>query len=251
MQAIFGRSLVVVFGLVSVLAACSSSTSDSTPDPGANTSPNNGNNNGNPEPGDASTREDSPTADPLTCLSHTWCGSGSVTQWNGQVLPTARGGAIPDGLYRQAYILAEKGTGTTFGDYGAGLQFRKGSIRSFGGLSKVGTFTVSAGKLAVAYTSSCDDGSGATGTASTEKEDIDYLVDANGQLFVFYASSGSAGNQTVAHVYLPQASFCGNLPKAVPTAPGDSFVCKVQNCGCTEATNGPANAQTCKFVHGG
>jgi hypothetical protein len=250
MEAILARSVVLVVGLVSVLAACSSSTAgDGGDGPGTKEPARNGSDAGD-DPSDAQAGDAAP-ADPLTCLSHTWCGSGEVTRWKGQVLPTARGGAIPDGLYRQAYILSEKGKGTEFGDYEGGLQIRDGYLRTYGGLSKVGTFTAANGKLSVAYTANCDDGTGATGSASTAKDEIDYLVDARGQLFLFATTTGSAGAQTEARVYLPQQSFCGNLPKAVPTEPGDSFVCHVTNCGCTEADNGPASAQVCKFVHGG
>ncbi len=250
------RFLFAGLGLVSALTACSSS-SDATPDPGSSsgssgTSGSSGNPGDRKVPGaDGGPAADGAASDALTCLSHTWCGSGSVTRWNGQTLPTARGGAIPDGLYREAYILAEKGSGTAFGDYGEAMQFRGGAVRTFGGLSKIGTFTSAGGKLSVAYASYCDDETGKVGDALTTKEEIDYLVDGQGQLFIFSKSTGSAGAQTVAHVYLLQATLCGNLPKAVPTAPGDSYVCKVTNCGCTESTNGPASAQVCKFVHGG
>lgn len=243
------RFVIAGLGLVSVLAACSSS-SDSTPDPGSSGTSGNPGDPKNPN-ADAGPGADGAAADSLTCLSHTWCGSGSVTRWNGQTLPTARGGTIPDGLYREAYILAEKGTGTTFGDYGSAMQFRGGAVRTLGGLSKIGTFTSAGGKLSVTYASYCDDETGKVGDPLTTKAEIDYLVDGQGQLMIFEKSSGSAGPQTTATVYLRQASLCGNLPKAVPTAPGDSFVCKVTNCGCTEASNGPASAQVCKFVHGG
>ena len=206
-----------------------------------------------PKPSDGGTGggDGSVVGGPLTCLSYTWCGSGTVKQYNGQTLPTTRGGIIADGLYREAYILAEKGTGTTFGDYGGAFLFRNGSARELGSLGRVGTFTTTATTLSIAYASNCDDQSGKTTSASMATDVSEYFVDAQGQLFLFYKSTGSSGTQTVAHVYKPQAKLCANLPQSVPATPGDSYTCNVTNCGCTEASNGPAEPQTCKFVHGG
>ncbi len=201
-----------------------------------------------PNPTDAGA--DSAHDGPLTCQSYAWCGSGSVKQWNGITLPTMRGGTIANGLYREAYILAEKGTGTTFGDYGSAFLFRDGSVRVLGAFEGVGTFSTNATTLSLRYTANCDDQSGATRDPSTATRDFEYFVDGDGQLFLFPKSVGSDGKQTVAFVYKPQATLCGNLPKEVPASPGDSYVCKVTNCGCTEASNGPASASTCKFVHG-
>jgi hypothetical protein len=191
------------------------------------------------------------TEGPLNCASYAWCGSGNVTQWNGMKLPTARGGVIPDGLYREAYRLAERGTGTQFGDYGSAYLFRKGTFRSLGSLGSAGTFTTDATKLTLQKTSNCNDDTGAETSPGTSSFASEYLVDGTGQLVIFGTSSGSAGSQTIATVYRKVDALCKGLPTAVPAAPGDSYVCKVTNCGCTEASPGPASASVCKFVHGG
>ncbi len=191
------------------------------------------------------------TEGPLTCASYAWCGSGDVTQWNGMKLPTGRGGAIPDGLYREAYRLAERGTGTQFGDYGSAYLFRKGSFRDLGSLGSVGTFTTDASKLTFQKTSSCDNDTGAASSSTRSTFATEYLVDEAGQLLLFGTSSGSAGTQTIATVYRKVDALCRGLPTAVPAAPGDSYVCRVTNCGCTEASPGPASASVCKFVRGG
>ncbi len=186
----------------------------------------------------------------LTCESYAWCGSGNVTQWNGQTLPTPRGGSIPDGLYRQAYRLAELGKGTSFGGYGSAILFRNGRVRDLDSLGSVGTFTTSGNMLVIQRETNCDNDTGKAGSATTTKSEKEYWVDPNGQLFLFSQSTGSAGTQTVASVFRKVDALCKDLPKSVPATPGDSFTCTVTNCGCTEASPGPANQKTCDFVHG-
>jgi hypothetical protein len=188
----------------------------------------------------------------LTCLSHTWCDSHEVTRWNGQTLPAQTGGTIPDGLYREAYLLAPQGTGMTFGDYPDAFLLQAGEFRSLGALGGLGTYTTTSGnpaQLTFVNTTSCNDETGENTGSSNYQRQFTYLVDS-GYLFLFEQETGSV-TQTIARAYKRVQSLCGEVADSVPTTPGDSFTCHTTNCGCTEGVNAVADHDTCVYVHGG
>lgn len=190
----------------------------------------------------------------LSCMSRTWCASGSVLEYGGQAIGKPAGGAIPDGTYRLGYVLSPKGSGTSFGDYANGFVIQGTSILDFT-LGTLGTFKTEGSNLILERKADCNSRTGERDGDDSGSETWSYSIDASGNFHRFsevtsYGGAGGPEKWTKEEVYVPVQSLCGYVTEP-PSQPGDSFYCDVTNCGCTEGVNKPADPDICKFVSGG
>jgi hypothetical protein len=186
--------------------------------------------------GDGSTSKmDAPVAQALACKDLAYCSTYEINQYNGTV-DTPAGGTVADGIYRLAYLVnpASAGQGNdTFGDYAEVWRFQAGTFVNSDIWGR-GTFTTSGTSMMQSEVASCN--LGAEGSSSTSTRTYTYTALPD-RIEFFDQVSGGGMTWTAMRVFLKVDNMCTTV-NTVPTTPGDSYRCAVQNCACNESTQG-------------
>jgi hypothetical protein len=251
-------SLPLALALSTLLLACGSSNAPPSPDSSGGDSTN-GTKTDGPNAGERGSDNGPNSAAPLSCSSLSFCSSISVAAYHGKtIVPEPQGGTLRDGLYQLAYALvgdgsyAQSGGVYESGDRSAAVWIQDGRFRWVGfSHGNAGTVKTSGNTITFKSAENCDDATGERTSTSESESAYEFTVDASGTLLLFGELVTSGGNVRYAKAYVPANSPCADTVSSIPKQPGPSANCSVRNCGCTAATNKPADADTCKFVRGG
>jgi hypothetical protein len=198
---------------------------------------------------DAKPGIDAASAQPLTCSSLAFCTDYEYRDYLVATVPAAAGGTIADGQYRASWRLVPDNVGSSAGFHNdtSVLEFRGGSYNWAGFFEdQVGTYTVSGSDLVMSRTQKCSRGT--DGNKDTPPRVTSFKFTASGNQITIYSRITSGSKQwDEATIYEKTSSsqdFCSTIA-SVPTAPGPSVGCHVNNCYCSSAINNTLSAASC------